>query len=545
MLRIITSPAATEEAERAVIGRSDRLGRDVPLPPGPRRLGADQLTIALPALLAAALCAIELATRSLWLDEGATVAIASQHGSALWHGIAHDGGNMLAYYLLTHQVIAWFGDGAIAIRLPSLIADALTAAIVAALALRLFADRRIALTAGALTAVSLPLIFWGQDARGYSLMAALGAGSFTALVAILRTPPGQRPCAGAVAAYGLTTLTAVYVGFDSLLLAAAQLLLVLAVFRDRARVIVGCLAAVAVLSMPLLVLALNRGSRQLFWVPKLGTTTLGQAAVTLTSAGFSPNFNRTPTTIVAVALTGVLLAAALVAAVRVIRERSGRHAVALIVPTSWLLVPAILALAAGLVGEPIELSRAAILLIPALALLLGWGFWHPSLPRGAGLATLGALLALRALQIVPTYGVSPEDWHAATSYVLAATRADPACVAFYPEDGRTPFDYYLGGSAEGAGLIPVLPTTPWSQVRPYVEKYASLRDPNQVAARCPRLWLITSHEGQPYGPATSLRHYLRYLGLLSQLSNIYGGPTLQRFGYSAQVHVYRFVRRTS
>ena len=150
----------------------------------------------------------------------------------------------------------------------------------------------------------------------------------------------------------------------------------------------------------------------------------------------------------AVALTGVLLAAALVAAVRLIRERSGRQSLALIVPTSWLLVPAILALAAGLVGEPIELSRAAILLIPALALLLGWGFWHPSLPRGAGLATLGALLALRALQMVPTYGVSPEDWHAATDYVLAATRADPACVAFYPEDGRTPFDYYLGGSAE-------------------------------------------------------------------------------------------------
>ena len=164
----------------------------------------------------------------------------------------------------------------------------------------------------------------------------------------------------------------------------------------------------------------------------------------------------------AVALTGVLLAVALVAAIRLIRERSGRQALALIVPTSWLLVPAILALAAGLVGEPIELSRAAILLIPALALLLGWGFWRPSLPRGAGLATLGALLALRALQIVPTYGVSPEDWHAATDYVLAATRVGPGVRRLLPRgwaDAVRLLPRRLGGggrSDPGASHNPVV-----------------------------------------------------------------------------------------
>jgi len=546
VLRIVTSPDAPVEAE----GSEPAAGGPVSSG-GPRhrrpRLSADQLTILFPALLAAALCAVELGTRSLWLDEGATVGIASQHGSALWQGIAHDGGNMLAYYLLTHEVITWFGNGAAVIRLPSLIADAITAAIVAALALRLFADRRIALTAGVLTAVSLPLVFWGQNARGYALMVALGAGSFLALTAILQTPAGARPSRGAIAAYGLTTLAAVYVGFDALLLAAAQLLLVLAAFRNRARVVVGSLAVVAVLCMPLLVLALNRGSKQLFWVPKLSGTTLGQAAVTLTSAGFSPNFHRTPTTVTTAALTGVLLAAALFAAVRLMRQRSSRQVLGLIVPGSWLMVPAILALAAGLVGEPIELSRAAILLIPALALLLGWGLWHPSLPRGAGLAALAALVALRVLQLAPSYGTSPENWRAATSYVLAATRADPACVAFYPEDGRTPFDYYLGGgrSAAAASLTPVLPATPWSQVRPYVEQYAPLRDPGRIAARCPRLWLITSHEGWLYGPVTSQRHYLRYEGVLGELLSVYGAPTLRHFGYSAQVHVWRFTRRTS
>ncbi len=52
------------------------------------------------------------------------MAIAGQHGSALWHAAAHDGGNMLGYYALLHVLIGWFGDGAFVIRLPSVIAAA-------------------------------------------------------------------------------------------------------------------------------------------------------------------------------------------------------------------------------------------------------------------------------------------------------------------------------------------------------------------------------------------------------------------------------------
>jgi hypothetical protein len=51
-------------------------------------------TIALPSVLAAVLCFHGITSRSLGFDEGATVAIASQHGSALGSAIAHDGGNM-------------------------------------------------------------------------------------------------------------------------------------------------------------------------------------------------------------------------------------------------------------------------------------------------------------------------------------------------------------------------------------------------------------------------------------------------------------------
>ncbi len=114
--------------------------------PAARGRLSDAAVIGVPAIAALVLCLIELTTRSLWLDEAATVAIAGQHGSAFWSAAAHDGGNMLGYYALLHVLIGWFGDGAFVIRLPSVIASAGAAGAVSLLGLRLF-DRRVALAA--------------------------------------------------------------------------------------------------------------------------------------------------------------------------------------------------------------------------------------------------------------------------------------------------------------------------------------------------------------------------------------------------------------
>ena len=97
---------------------------------------------------------------------------------------------MLGYYAVLHVLIGWFGDGAFVIRLASVIAAGAAAAAVGLLGLRLF-DRRVALAAGLLTAVSLPLVFWGQDARGYAAMVALVAGSFVAFAAIVDGRAGE------------------------------------------------------------------------------------------------------------------------------------------------------------------------------------------------------------------------------------------------------------------------------------------------------------------------------------------------------------------
>ena len=457
-----------------------------------RRLSnPDLFPIAVAGAVGALLAAIDLGTRSLWLDEGSTFAIVSQHGDALWRAIAHDGGNMALYYVVMHVVVAWFGDAAWLMRLPSVIANGLTGALVAALALRLFpGNRRLAVVAGLLTVVSLPLVYWGQNARGYAWLVTLSVGSFLALTAIVQTPSGRAPSRGAVVGYVLSTLAALYVGYDVALLLPAQLALLL-IYRERARLVIGCLALIAVLSVPLLVLAADRGSGQLFWVPPLSWGVTGQATLALLSAAYVPNFHRTVTTVPAVIVMGLALLTGLIVAARaasqeVRRDRGGPVLFVLV----WVLVPTVLALVAYAAGEPIELVRVTIFELPAVALLVAWVLLRSTARPLLGLAAVAVLLVLRLLQVIPSYGASPEPWRQATAYVLNATPVDrPACIVFYPQDGREAFDYYLLRAAgdragdPGPSLRPLLPALPWRTIRPYVERYAVLNSTDTAPAR--------------------------------------------------------------
>jgi uncharacterized membrane protein len=522
---------------------------DGSLTPVNRRIGnRDLIPILVAAAVGALLAAIGLGSRSLWLDEGSTFAIVSQHGAALWHGIAGDGGNQLLYYLVMHVEIAWFGDTAWVMRLPSVIANGLTGALVATLALRLFpGNRRLAAAAGLLTVVSLPLVYWGQNARGYAWLVTLSVGSFLALLAILQTPRDRAPSRGAVVAYVLTTLAALYVGYDVALVIPAQLALLL-VYRERARLVIGCLVLIALLSVPLLVLAVERGSGQLFWVTPLSWRLSGQAVLTLFSAAYVPDFHRTATTTPTVVVMGLAVFAGLVLAARAVRQ-TGRHEHAgpLRFVLIWLLVPTVITLIAYRAGEPIELPRVTILELPALALLLAWLLLRPQVRPLLGAAAVAVILVLRLLQVIPSYAASPEPWNVATAYVLRSTPAvQPACVIFYAQDGRETFDYYLHALSPARpdpapALRPVLPALPWGTIRPYVERYATLDRAQQtrVAQECPRLWLIGSHAGQQDGTRQSVINLRRYQRLATGLARLYAHATTRKYGWASVIHVIR------
>jgi hypothetical protein len=83
-----------------------------------RRDPRDLLAVLVPGILATLFCLVLLRRIALSEDEYATVAIAAEHGSLFWHGIARDGGNMAGYYLVLHGLVALFGAGVWLVRSP-------------------------------------------------------------------------------------------------------------------------------------------------------------------------------------------------------------------------------------------------------------------------------------------------------------------------------------------------------------------------------------------------------------------------------------------
>ncbi|MGD0219248.1 MAG: glycosyltransferase family 39 protein [Acidimicrobiales bacterium] len=499
--------------------------------------------IGVPALLAGVLAAIDLDARSLWLDEAATVSIASQHGAALAAAMAHDGGNMLGYYALIHVLIGWFGDSVDVLRLPSVIGGAATTAFVAAIAMRLF-DRRVAIAAGLLSAISLPAIYWAQNVRSYALMLAFVAASYLALLALVEAESG-RAVRRAGLAYVVAMTLAIYMSFVAVFVIPAQLVALVG-HRRRTRAVIAVLLVVAGLCSPLAVLAAARGSGQLFWVPRPDLRDVGQVAVALASAGLQPNFHLTVTSLgLACASVVAFAAAAGLVVAPVVRRVNPTRVRAELVVLAWLVVPAVVSFVESRLAQPTFTARNLVVSLPAAAVLLARVVCDQRLPRLVTAGLLASFVGLRAAQLVPTYGVSPENWRFATTSVLE--KAEPGdCIAFYPLDGRMAFTYYLDHPVAIPAIIPrpVWPTTPLRRVLPYVERYTTpdAAALGKIVASCPRLWFVTSHEGSPRGTATSRANYANYVFFLAELQTRYLRSSLATVGWASPIHIWQFGR---
>ncbi len=518
------------------VGVQEPPGRLAATPAGVRDAGGWGV-IAIPAALAAVLSLIGLSGRSLGFDEGATASIAAQHGAALWRAIAHDGGNMSGYYLFMHVLTSAFGNGLVVLRVPSVVATVATVSLIALIAQRLFADRRVALAAGMLAAVSLPLVYWGQTARGYAAMVAFVCAAYLAFIALTDSrggaPAGGR---GAWLGYVAAMTLAMYCSFVAVLVVPAQLLVLIG-RRGAARRVGSALAAVAILCVPLAVLAINRGSGQLFWVQPPSSMVDTQVLQSLTSASLQPVFHRSFTTKALMWLTVAAVLALIVDVVR--RGRRGEPVWGMALVLAWCVLPAALTFLYSLVSQPVFVPRNVLVSTPAVALAFAPVLADRRWPRFVAPALLVALLAARAVPVVRAYGVAPEPWQAVTAGVLAQSRPGD-CIAFYPADARMAFQYYVRtGPATRRPPRAVLPAAPWGVVRPYVEDYA-VPAPAELARRtagCQRMWLVSSHEGQPNGPPVARAHRAQWFALSAALRRRFGAGPVTKHGYASVIHV--------
>ncbi|MEU6814750.1 glycosyltransferase family 39 protein [Streptomyces sp. NPDC046860] len=216
--------------------------------------------VCLPALVMLGLGLWGVDRGGIWRDEAVTLQVARRSVPQIWqllHGVDAVHG---LYYLLMHAVLALPGvpSGEVVLRLPSVCAAAVTAALVGELGVRL-AGPRVGLWAGLLYAVSPMAGHYAQEGRSYALVAAGATGATLLFVRAVRT--------GAWRAYGAVLAAACWLHeFAVLLLLAHAATLALA--RPGARVWRGWGSAAGVVGLALLpmVAVSHAQSAQLAWL---------------------------------------------------------------------------------------------------------------------------------------------------------------------------------------------------------------------------------------------------------------------------------------
>jgi mannosyltransferase len=200
-------------------------------------------------LLALGLRVYRLDGQSLWYDEAFSVYLASMDLPEITARTAADIQPPLYYYLL-HGWIQLFGDSELAVRSLSALFGVLTVPLIYALAEQLFRRRLAALLSALFLAVSPLHVWYGQEARMYTLLTFLGVLSAYLLLLAMDTPSRSRR-AGLWLAYTLTGIAAVYTHYFAFFLLAFQAIYLLiawwaAGFRPRHLVLGGLASAVSI-----------------------------------------------------------------------------------------------------------------------------------------------------------------------------------------------------------------------------------------------------------------------------------------------------------
>jgi mannosyltransferase len=396
-----------------------------------KRSVAGRYAIVALTVLAFGVAAYHLGSKSLWLDEAASVNYTSSLSKL---GNVVTGGqqgfpNMGLYYVLLYFWEQLFGSGEIAIRSLSVLIGGLSVPVMVLLGTRLF-GRPAGLLSGLLLALSPFLVHYEQTARAYSLLVLLVLLSSYFFVREL-----ERPSLPTRVGYVLASALSFYAHYFAAFFLLMQFLTLLAVKRRAAltREWLVALGAIVLLCIPEVVFATRRPGVD--WVPVPSFSDLIDVPTAIAGGRF------------------LLVALLILACYGLFCAIDDRRVWRAGFVAAWFLLPVLLVFAVSKLGRPLFISNYLIIVLPALLLLAAAGLVR--LPgRLIGLGVLGLLIAASAVGISDWYRrPSLEDYRAATRYILE--HQHPGDMIIYdPLYISDPFHYYQArASRSGPGEL--------------------------------------------------------------------------------------------
>ncbi|MFI9643682.1 glycosyltransferase family 39 protein [Micromonospora sp. NPDC051925] len=439
-------------------------GADQPEPPEP--LDAPwlrHLARLLPMAIVGVLGALGLHRPGLWEDELATWGMVSVGFDDCVAVLRNVDASVGPYYLLMRGWVALAGSSDVALRMPSLLAMAAAAGLVAAIGLRI-GGLRVGLVAGVLFAVLPTTSRYAQEARPYAL-AVFAATLATLLLIRLRERPRFLRHLGYAAV--VTLLGLLHLVGLLLLPAHAAVAWRTAARRRTFFGWLGAAVAGVLPVLPVLWLARRQTGTQLHWIPPVTVDRLADTPEAL--------------------FGGPLLAGAVLALAFLGMSMRQRAAVA----TAWLMLPTLGLLVAAQL-TPLWLPRYLLFTVPAWALVAALALRRSSLLRGTA-----AMLAIGLLGIPVQVEIRGGSGHSqGTKDVAAVLRAnaDPGDVLVYGPfdagDQRTSRDAVNRYVDESRRPRDVLLTVPARRQGTVGARECADRDVPVCLGRPDRVWIV-------------------------------------------------------
>lgn len=428
-------------------------------------------------LLATILRVLFVGVRSLWLDEGVSIAMAWMNWGSFLRIVSQYEANMAVYYAFLR---AWvhLGDSEGIVRGLSVIMSVVTVPLLFVLGRKMFGTR-VGMLAALLLALNATHVAYAQEARSYSLVMLMVTVSSMCFLRYL-----EEPSPGRLAAYLLASVLAVYShGYAAFVLMAHWAAAFSMPRKFAWKDLIGGALATGLLVVPLVVFFFTKDTGQYDWLTPPSPVSLA-ATVSLLAGGrwWLP-----------VSVLLWVLAAARAVTVWT-TSKGSREAWHYAFLAAWALAPALLSLGASVV-KPIFFPRFLLVSLPALSILAAVG--AAQLRPRLFLGTIAILIILAGFGIAREYRRPPsEDWRRATSFIASNVRPGDA-VFLYAGTSRPVFDYYRRRFQSPRVDLPVLfPLAEYwpPQPAPGLERQALDLAMAQLPAGYRRVWLVLSHD---------------------------------------------------